>query len=246
MPSPTRRQFLGTAAASTALLALRPLSASAKLGSMAGAAEAADLIVRGGKITTMDPAMSEATALAVRDGRFLAVGSDADVEGLAGPGTRVIDAGGQRVVPGLNDSHIHFVRQGLNYHMEVRWDGVTSLERALEMLREQAERTPKGQWIRVIGGYSMYQFEERRMPTLEEINAVAPDHPVFVMYLYAYALLNKKALEYLGYDRQAPSYPGGRLAYDRHGRPTGAVFAAPSGLILYKSISNGPKLSRQD
>ncbi|MEO1585448.1 MAG: amidohydrolase, partial [Planctomycetota bacterium] len=189
----------------------------------------------------------EVTALAAKDGRFIGVGSDEEIRRLAGAGTRVVDAKGKRVVPGLNDSHAHFVRQGLNYHLEVRWDGVDSLERALEMLREQAARTPKGQWIRVIGGYSMYQFKERRMPTLEEINAVAPDHPVFVMYLYAYALLNTKALDALGYSGpNPPSYPGGRLAYDRHGKPTGAVFAAPSGLILYKSISNGPKLGRND
>ncbi len=247
MEPTTRRQFLGAAARGSALLAMAPLAGCATLG-RDGSAMPADLIVRGGKVTTMDPTRPDASAFAVgADGRFLAVGSDAEVLAHSGPSTRVIDAAGRRVLPGLNDSHIHFVRQGLNYHMEVRWDGVQSLEQALEMLREQAARTPKGQWIRVIGGYSMYQFRERRMPTLEEINSVAPDHPVFVMYLYAYALLNRKALAALGYDSpEPPQYPGGRLAYDRHGRPTGAVFAAPSGLILYKSISNGPKLSRAD
>lgn len=244
----TRRTFIGTAAAGVGLLAMSPLAACAASRRITqGVGSAADLVLLNGRVTTMDPAAPEATALAAKNGRFIAIGTDEEIRAFVGTGTRVVDAKGHRVIPGLNDSHAHFVRQGLNYHMEVRWDGVTSLERALEMLREQAKRTPKGQWIRVIGGYSMYQFKERRMPTLEEINAVAPDHPVFVMYLYAYALLNTKALDALGYSGpNPPSYPGGRLAYDRHGKPTGAVFAAPSGLILYKSISNGPKLSRED
>ena len=244
----TRRAFIGTAAAGAGLLALGPLAACATTRrTTRGVGSAADLVLLNGRVTTMDPTAPEVTALAAKDGRFVAIGGEDQIRPHIGAGTRVVDAKGHRVIPGLNDSHAHFVRQGLNYHMEVRWDGVTSLERALDMLREQAKRTPKGQWIRVIGGYSMYQFKERRMPTLEEINAVAPDHPVFVMYLYAYALLNTKALDALGYSGpNPPSYPGGRLAYDRHGKPTGAVFAAPSGLILYKSISNGPKLSRDD
>lgn len=245
----TRREFLGAAAAGTALFALSPVSGCAlrSSGRPGEANDPADLIVRNARIVTMDPSRPSATALAVRGDRFVDIGTDRDAESWKGDGTQVVDAGGKRLIPGLNDSHMHFVRQGLNYHMEVRWDGVTSLEQALEMLREQAARTPKGQWIRVIGGYSMHQFKERRMPTLAEINAVAPEHPVFVMYLYAYALLNKKALSVLGYDRpDPPRYPGGRVARDRHGRPTGGVFAAPSGLILYKSISNGPKLSARE
>lgn len=245
---PSRRDFLGSAAAGAGLFAFASPMASAKMAhGELGRDDPADLVLLNGRVTTMNPVVSEATAFAAKNGRFTAVGSDTEVRRHVGAGTKVIDARGQRVVPGLNDSHIHFVRQGLNYHMEVRWDGVNSLERALDMLRDQAKRTPPGQWIRVIGGFSMYQFDERRMPTLEEINEVAPDHPVFVMYLYAYALLNDKALEVLGYKgANPPSYPGGRLAYDRHGNPTGAVFAAPSGLILYKSISSGPKLSRDD
>lgn len=244
----TRRAFIGAAASGVGLLALGPLAACASTRRVHSDSQAAaDLVLINGRITTMDPSKPEATALAAKSGRFIGVGENAEIRRFIGDTTRVVNARGQRVVPGLNDSHIHFVRQGMNYHMEVRWDGVRSLENALEMLREQAQRTPKGQWIRVIGGYSMYQFEERRMPTLEEINAVAPDHPVFVMYLYAYALLNTRALDTLGYSGpNPPGYPGGRLARDRHGRPTGAVFAAPSGLILYKSISNGPQLSRSD
>ncbi len=244
----TRRAFLGKATlGAAATLGLGPWLGRHAHASADGDGATPRLIVRNARVATMDPRIARASAFAVVGDTFRAVGDDDAISRLAGPDTQVIDARGATIIPGLNDSHIHFVRQGLNYHMEVRWDGVASLEEALERLREQAARTPKGQWVRVIGGYSQYQFKERRMPTLEEINAVAPDHPVFVMYLYAYALLNKRALSYLGYDGpNPPQYPGGRVAYDKHGRPTGAIYAAPSGLILYKSITNGPKLSLDD
>ena len=109
-----------------------------------------------------------------------------------------LDLKGRRVIPGLNDSHLHVIRGGLNYNMELRWDGVPSLADALRMLREQARRTPVGQWIRVVGGWTEFQFAERRMPTLDEINAAAPDTPVFILHLYCRALLNKAALRACG------------------------------------------------
>ncbi|MEM6256954.1 MAG: amidohydrolase [Planctomycetota bacterium] len=241
-PETTRREFLTAAAAGTAALAIRPMALGQD-----NLQAPADLILINGKVTTMDPTLPDATALACSGDKFVAVGSDADIQRLAGPQTKVINASGKRVVPGLNDSHMHFVRECLVYNLETRWDGVDSLAEAMGMLREQAKRTPKGQWIRVIGGFSQFQFKERRMPTLEELNAVTPDHPVFILYLYAYALLNTRAMEYLGYDQPSrPTYPGGRYAFDDQGNATGGVYADPSGLILYKSISNGPRLGPAD
>src|SRR5213076_1215376 len=125
-----------------------------------------------------------AQAVAVREGKFLAVGSDEDVLKLRGSSTRVIDLGGRCVIPGLNDSHLHVIRGGLNFNMELRWDGVPSLADALRMLKEQARRTPPPQWVRVVGGWNKFQFAERRLPTLDEINAVSQDVPVFVLHLY--------------------------------------------------------------
>ena len=98
----------------------------------------ADLIVINARVTTMTDGAADATALAVRDGRFIAVGSEADVLAHLPERTRVIDAGGRRIVPGLNDSHIHLIRGGLNYNLELRWDGVPSLADALRMLKQQA------------------------------------------------------------------------------------------------------------
>src|SRR4029450_10445819 len=116
---------------------------------------------------------------------ILTVGAaDARLMRCRGPDTRVIDLGGRRAVPGLTDTHTHLIRGGLSYNMELRWDGVPSLADALRMLREQARRTPPPQWVRVVGGWNEFQFAERRMPTLEEINDAAPDTPIFVLHLY--------------------------------------------------------------
>ena len=133
-----------------------------------------DLILHNGHITTLDPKYPEAKNLAIKDGRI--VGVDDAEEYQRGADTKVIDLQSRRVIPGLNDSHLHVIRGGLNYNMELRWDGVPSLADALRMLKEQAQRTPVGQWVRVVGGWTEFQFAERRMPTLDEINAAAPEY----------------------------------------------------------------------
>lgn len=206
----------------------------------------ADLVLLNGRITTMDPARPEATALAARDGVFVAVGDEAEVRALVGPFTQVIDAGRKRVIPGLNDSHTHAIRGGVNYHLEVRWDGVGSLEEALHMLRVQAERTPEGEFIRVAGGFSEFQFKEKRMPTVDELDAVAPNHPVLVHHLYKLTLLNSRAIKYFGYDQAGhPTYPGGTIE-KVDGVPTGRLLSDPSGLLMYRTLAAAPKLSIRD
>jgi len=206
----------------------------------------ADLVLLNGRVTTMDPTRPEATALAARDGSFIAVGDEVDVRPLIGPFTQVVDAKGQRVIPGLIDSHTHAIRGGVNYNLEVRWDGVDSLEQALHLLRVQAERTPEGQFIRVAGGFSEFQFKEKRLPTVAELDAVAPIHPVLIHHLYKLTLLNSKAIDYYGYNRAGhPVYPGGEIE-KVDGVPTGRLLAAPSGLLMYKTLAGAPKLSIRD
>ncbi|MGH8650990.1 MAG: amidohydrolase family protein [Gammaproteobacteria bacterium] len=134
----------------------------------------ADFIVTNAKVSTVDAERPRASAFAVKGGKFIAVDGDAEMTAHRGEKTRVIDAKGRTVIPGLNDSHAHAVRGGRFYNLELRWDGVDSLERGLAMIREQAKRTPKGQWVGVIGGWSPYQFKEKRMPTVRELNAAAP------------------------------------------------------------------------
>jgi len=204
-----------------------------------------DLIVHNGKIAT-NSIPSFVQAIAIADGKVVASGANQDIMRLRGPETRAIDAGGRTVIPGLNDSHMHPIRGGLNYNMELRWDGVPSLADALRMLKDQAERTPAPQWVRVVGGWNEFQFAERRMPTLDEINAAAPDTPVFVMHLYDRALLNGAALRAVGYDKNSPDFPAGEVQRDTHGNPTGILIAKPNSNILYSTLSKGPKLSRQD
>ena len=204
-----------------------------------------ELIIHNGKISTLDPTRPEVTALAIADGRIMAAGGGELVVG-GNEATKRIDLGGRRVVPGLNDSHIHIIRGGLNYNMELRWDGVPSLADALAMLREQARRTPSPQWVRVIGGWTEFQFAERRMPTLEEINAAAPETPVFVLHLYDRALVNRAALRVLGYGRDTPDPPGGEIQRDNRGNPTGLLIAKPNAMLLYASLAKGPKLPYQD
>ena len=201
---------------------------------------AADMLVVNGKVHTHQDGMKR--AFAVRDGRFVKVGADAEVMSLKGPGTKVVDARGQTVIPGLVDTHAHPIREGLNYTMELRWDGVKSLKTALDLLRKQAAVTPKGQWVRVVGGWSMHQFEEKRLPTLEELNEAVPDKPVFILYLYTFALLNRAAVEELGYTSKT-HFPGGEVVLDDKGRPTGFLVAKPSALLLYKTLVRGPKLN---
>ena len=156
---------------------------------------------------------------------------------------RCIDLKGRRVIPGLNDSHLHVIRGGLNYNMELRWDGVPSLADGLRMLKEQAQRTPPGQWVRVVGGWSEFQFAERRMPTLDEINAAAPDTPVFILHLYCRALLNQAALRACGYTKDTPNPPGGEIQRDRRGNPDRTAHRAAERDDSLRDARQRPKAS---
>src|SRR4029077_10457452 len=202
----------------------------------------ADLVLHNGKIATQDDRRSVVKAVAIRDGKFLAVGNDAEIVRLHSDRTKLIDLNQRTVIPGLNDSHLHLVRGGLNYNLELRWDGVPSLADGLRMLREQAQRTPPGQWVRVVGGWSEFQFAERRMPTLDELNQAAPDTPVFVLHLYDRALLNRAALHAVGSTKDSPDPPGGEIVRDGAGNPTGILIAKPNALVLYATLAKGPKL----
>jgi predicted amidohydrolase YtcJ len=201
----------------------------------------ADLILHNAKIAT-NGVPSFVEAVAIEGEKILVTGASAEVFRHRGPSTLVIDARGRTVIPGLNDSHLHLIRGGLNYNMELRWDGVPSLADALRMLKDQAARTPPPQWVRVVGGWTEFQFAERRMPTLDEINAAAPDTPVFVLHLYDRAILNRAALRAVGYTRDTPDSPGAEIQRDRQGNPTGLLIARPNAGLLYATLAKGPKL----
>ena len=200
------------------------------------------LILINGCFHTVDREQPQASAVAIRDGRFIAVGDIDVVMRHREQGSQVIDLNGRTVVPGLNDSHLHLIRGGLNYNLELRWEGVPSLADALRMLKAQADRTPNPQWVRVVGGWNEFQFAERRMPTLDEINTAAPDTPVFILHLYDRALLNRAALRAVGYTKDTPNPPGGEIVRDSAGNPTGMLIARPNAMILYATLAKGPVL----
>jgi predicted amidohydrolase YtcJ len=203
---------------------------------------AADTIFHRGVFTTLDRSNPTASAVAIKDGVFTAVGHNHDVMKLAGPSTKVVDLKGRRVLPGLIDNHLHIIRGGLNFNMELRWDGVWSLADAMAMLKKQVAITPPPQWVRVVGGFTEHQFAEKRLPTIDELNGAAPDTPVFILHLYDRAILNAAALRAVGYTKDTPEPPGGEIVRDVKGNPTGLLLAKPNANILYATLAKGPKL----
>ena len=205
-----------------------------------------DLILRNGKVTTMSSLVQEAECVAITGRVFSAVGSEKEVMPLADAHTRVIDMGKKRVIPGLVDGHIHMIRGGLTYNMELRWDGIPSLAEAMNMLKIQVANTPPPQWVRVIGGFSLLQFKERRLPTLNELNEAAPATPVMILHLYDRALLNRAALRALGYDKNTPDPADAKIERDKAGNPTGVIISEPVNTILYQTMDKAPKLEYAD
>ncbi|AHE56741.1 amidohydrolase [Sphingomonas sanxanigenens] len=231
----TRRQALAGAATTALLTSTESFAMTPP----------ADILITNAKITTLDRENPVAQAVAIRGGKVFAVGSEQEARAAIGAGATTIDAGGRRLIPGLIDSHIHVIRGGLNYNMELRWEGVPTLADAMAMLKRQAENTPPPQWVRVVGGFTEHQFAEKRLPTIAEINAAAPDTPVFILHLYDRALLNAAALRAVGYTRDTPNPPGGEIVRDAAGNPTGLLLAQPNATILYATLAKGPKLPEE-
>ncbi len=199
-----------------ALIAFASLTAAAS-------AQAPDTVLLGGKIVTLDRGSSTAEALAVADGKIVAVGSSADIRKLAGPTTRVVELGGRTVVPGLIDSHMHAVRAALFYATEVNWIGTHSIPEAMERIRAKAQAAKPGDWIIVAGGWTPQQFAEKRRPTQAELVAAAPENPVYIQLFYSAALLTPKGLAALKIESDADVPPRGKLERDPSGAATGWI-----------------------
>lgn len=208
---------------------LRPIASSLRsaalgivwvlLSPLLARAQPADLIVTNAKIATLDAASTTAQAMAVRDGKILALGTASALRSLAGPATRTVDAGGRTVIPGLIDSHIHAVRAALTYSTEVNWIGAESIAEAMARLREAARQRP-GAWLIVAGGWTEQQFAEKRRPTQAELVAAAPDNPVYIQLFYHALLMTPKALTALGISPEALP-PRITAERDGAGAPTG-------------------------
>ncbi|OLC82684.1 MAG: amidohydrolase [Acidobacteria bacterium 13_1_40CM_4_65_8] len=185
-------------------------------------AQSAETVLVNGKIATLDRQSSVGQALAVRDGRIVAVGSAADIRRLTGPNTRVIDVGGRTVIPGLIDSHMHAIRAALSYATEVSWIGARSIPEAMARIREAAGDKP-GAWLIVAGGWTEHQFKEARRPTQADLIAAAPDRLVYIQMMYGAALLTPAGFKALDISSDADVPPRGKIERDAGGNPTGWI-----------------------
>ena len=206
----------------------------------------ADTLIVNARVATLDPKQPNAEGIAIRGERIVAVGNPGELEKYKGPNTRVIDAGRRIVIPGLNDAHTHFIRGGHTYTNEVRWDGVPSLAEGMRRVREQARRTPAPHWVQVIGGWTWAQFQEKRFPTLEEINAATGDTPCMIMHLYDRAWLNRAAIRVLGWEKEVPKLFGGYVERDAGGTTTGLVMSTTSLASLVSVWLRVPRLSPEE
>ena len=226
-------------ALSTALVALATAGVA-----LAQSTTPADTIIVNGKVITLDQQSRVVQAVAIRDGRIAAVGTNDDIRKAAGPATKVVDAGGRTVIPGLMDSHIHAIRAGLTYSVEVSWIGVPSLAKGLERVREAARTTRSDVWIKVGGGWTDMQFAEKRGPTMDEIKAAAPDRKVYVQRLYNRAWVTPEGLADMKITPET-KIPTGEALKDASGRLTGEFTGSnPAYNFLYAKIP-GPTFDEQ-
>ncbi len=189
----------------------------------AGHAQKAETVLLNGKVVSADERGSVHQALAIRDDRIIALGKSAAVKKLVGPDTRMIDLGGRTVIPGLIDSHMHSIRAALSFSTEVHWLGLGSLDEAVARLRDAARSAKPGAWLVVAGGWTEEQFRERRRPSQAELVAAAPDNPVYVQWMYGWAMLTPLAHKALGINAESDLPGGGKFERDAAGQPTGAI-----------------------
>ena len=189
------------------------------------------------KVVTVDSSFSIKEAVAIKNGRFVAAGTDSEMRRWIGPKTVVVNLGGRTVIPGLIDSHMHATVAGLSWNAELHWESARSLADGLKQIEAAAKDKPVGTWIVVGGGWAPTQFPERRLPTRAEVDAVAPKHPVYVQYLRQAAVLNSAGLAAVGIDRKAADPQGGRFERDpASGEPTGVLQGVPAWEFAYAKI----------
>jgi len=196
---------------------------SLTLSSLIAQAQVPDTILFNGKVSTLNTKADTVQAIAVSEGRIQAIGTNANIKKLAGKQTQLIDLQGKTVIPGLIDSHIHAIRAALSYSTEVHWFGTQSISQAMQRLREAAEKSQPNTWLIVAGGWTEEQFVEKRRPTQAEIMAAAPNHLIYVQWMYGWALLNPAGLKALQINSDSDLTGGGKLVRDSQGQVTGEI-----------------------
>ena len=194
----------------------------------------ADLVITNGKVITVDKDFSIKQALAVQDGKILAVGANDEMKAFIGPGTKVLDLKGKPILPGINESHMHGPFFGATrppLAIDLTYPAVQSIPQLVEALRQRVAQTPPGEWIRGFG-WDQGSLEECKtdpsmFPRKGDLDAVSPDHPVAFTDFSGHTLLvNSKALEIGGIDKNTPAPPSGEIERDDNGDPTG-IFKEP-------------------
>ena len=197
----------------------------------------ADLVLLNGKIITVDPEFSVVEALAIREGRFVAVGCNTEVAKVMGEETEVADLKGKCVLPGLIDSHLHMLGTGLTLFMiDCRTPPMTSIADIVAAVKERAEEVKPGEWIRG-RGWDQAKLAEHRNPTRWDLDEAAPDNPVYLTRTCGHvAVVNSKALEVAGVTRDTPQPVGGTIVKDEHGEPNGLLLERPAFWLVMKHI----------
>ena len=192
---------------------------------------AADLIIRNARVWTVEPARPEAEAVAVLGERIVAVGSNAEADAWRGPRTRVVDAGGKRLLPGFNDAHVHFLDGGSQLDSIELKDAASPQEFA-HRIGQRAAKTPKRAWI-LNGEWDETKWSPAALPTKDLIDPVTPDTPVAVSRYDGHMLVaNSLALKLAGITAKTPDPPGGVIVRDARGIPTGALKDAAMDLLF--------------
>ncbi|WP_170984719.1 amidohydrolase [Roseomonas sp. AR75] len=205
-------------------------------------AQQADMLLRNGRIHTVDAGFSTTSAVAIRDGRFVAVGQAA--EAMAGPGTQVVDLGGRAAIPGLIDSHVHQHQWGMNL-LAVPLLGARSIGDVVKAIGERARQTPPGEWVIASSLWHESILAEGRLPTRWELDAVSPDNPVFIPRGGHVVTLNSQALARAGITRDTPQPAGGVIVKREDGEPTGVLLIAGATSIARRALPPPPPAEEQ-
>jgi predicted amidohydrolase YtcJ len=193
-------------------------------------AQSADVVLRGGKVVTVDKDWRVAQAVAIKDGRFLAVGDDAAIAGHIGPATQVVELAGKTAVPGLIDTHLHQLFAALN-GPAVQLLGARSIADVQKAIAERVARTEPGKWVTASSGWHESILEEGRMPTRHELDKVSPANPVLIPRGGHVVTVNSKALELAGVTRDTPNPEGGVIVRDTNGEATGVLLEKAADLV---------------
>lgn len=195
----------------------------------------ADLVLRNGVVITADSNFRTAEAVAVYDGRIVAVGTNSEIRECMGAGTREIDLGGKCVIPGIFDSHNHQLNTGQSLTW-VQLADAKNIAELQEAMRKRAFITPSRQWVRASGRWHETRLAEKRLPTRYELDQACPDHPVFIPRGGHVVVVNSCALALAGITNDSQDPKGGRIVRDASGEPTGTLLERPAFNLVAKHI----------